>query len=101
MVLRPKALALYPNEEEYTPKLILPFSTILDVVEIDPVSRSKVACMQVVGEERNYRFCARDEEALARWLGALKSLLRKRRVGTGVQPVATNATGTGLPAGRV
>lgn len=79
MVLRPKALALYKNEEEYTAMLILPFHTIIDVVEIDPISRSKTSCAQVISEERNYRFCAPDEESLARWLGAFKSLLSKRR----------------------
>lgn len=80
MVLRPKALALYKNDEEYTAMLILPFQTIIDVVEIDPISKSKTACMQVISEERNYRFCAMDEESLTKWLGAFKSLLSKRKV---------------------
>ncbi|KAK5119129.1 hypothetical protein LTR62_000340 [Meristemomyces frigidus] len=79
MVLRPKALAIYKSEEEYTALLIIPFDSIIDVVEIDPLSRTKTACMQVLGEERSYRFCAGDEESLARWLGAFKSLLWKRR----------------------
>ncbi|KYG47680.1 hypothetical protein M433DRAFT_40198, partial [Acidomyces richmondensis BFW] len=79
MVLRPKALAMYKNEEEYAPILILPFHTIIDAVEVDPISRSKTSCMQVISEERNYRFSALDEESLARWLGAFKSLLSKRR----------------------
>lgn len=35
--------------------------------------------MQIISEECNYRFCAPDEDALAKWLGALKSLLVKRR----------------------
>lgn len=76
MVLRPKALALYKNGEEYTALLVLPFPTVIDVVEIDAISRSKTSCMQVICEERNYRFCAPDEESLARWVGAFKSVLR-------------------------
>ncbi|EME86115.1 uncharacterized protein MYCFIDRAFT_4449, partial [Pseudocercospora fijiensis CIRAD86] len=79
MVLRPKALAMYKNEEEYTALLILPFASIIDAVEIDAVSKSKTSCMQIISEERNYRFCAVDEDSLARWLGALKSLLAKRK----------------------
>ncbi|KAK4546459.1 hypothetical protein LTR36_002136 [Oleoguttula mirabilis] len=79
MVLRPKALALYKNEEEYTALLVLPFHTVIDVVEIDAISRSKTSCMQVISDERTYRFCALDEEGLARWLGAFKSLLAKRK----------------------
>jgi hypothetical protein len=35
--------------------------------------------MQIITEERNWRFCAQDEDDLARWLGTLKSLLAKRR----------------------
>lgn len=79
MVLRPKQLALYKNEEEYTAQLIIPFSNIIDAVEIDSLSKTKTSCMQVLSDERNYRFCALDEESLAKWLGAFKSLLSKRK----------------------
>lgn len=80
MVLRPKQLALYKDNEEYTAQLVLPFSSILDAVEIDAISKTKLSCMQIISEERNYRFCAADEESLAKWLGAFKSLLSKRKV---------------------
>lgn len=79
MVLRPKALAVYKTEEEYTAMIVLPFHSIIDAVEIDAISKSKTSCMQVISEERNYRFCAMDEESLAKWLGAFKSLLAKRK----------------------
>lgn len=94
MVVRPKGTAFYKDEEEYTALLILPFSSIIDAVEIDPISKSKRYCMQVISEERNYRFCALDEESLARCLGALKSLISKRKAkrmekdAAAVQPVA-------------
>ncbi|KAI7161187.1 PH-domain-containing protein [Hortaea werneckii] len=80
MVLRPKAVALYKNEEEYTALLIVPLPNVIDVVEIDPISKSKTSCMQLLSQERNYRFCALDEESLTRWLGAFKSLLSKRKL---------------------
>lgn len=79
MVLRPKGLALYKNEDEYRAVLILPFSEILEAVEINPLSKSKDQCMELICEERNYRFCARDEETLTKWLGSFKSLLSRRR----------------------
>jgi len=78
-VLRPKALALYKNEEEYSALLVLGFPTIIDAVDIDPVSKTKKFCLQVITEERNYRFCALSEEDVAKWLGSLKSLLAKRK----------------------
>ena len=80
-VLRPKNLAFYKDEQEYAARLIIPLSNIIDAVEIDPVSRTKFHCMQVIAEEQSYRFCAPSEEALARWLGALKSQLARRREG--------------------
>lgn len=79
MVLRPRALAIYKNEEEYTALLVVPFPSIIDAVEIDNISKTKTACMQIISEDRNYRFCAVDEDSLARWLGALKSLLARRK----------------------
>lgn len=91
MVVRPKALALYKNEDEYRPLLILPFESIIDAVEIDPISKSKQYCLQVISEERNYRFCALDEECLNRWLGAFKSVLSKRRAAS--RDITGNAVG--------
>lgn len=97
VVLRPKNLAFYKSKEvnmdpfpdprsslsdntsqEYAAHLIIPLSNIISAVEIDPVSKSKLYCMQVIAEEKNYRLCASSEDALANWLGALKSQLAKK-----------------------
>ncbi|KAL1654265.1 hypothetical protein SLS61_003270 [Didymella pomorum] len=79
VVLRPRCLAFYKNAEEYSAHLIIPFSSVIDAVDIDSVSKSKQYCMQVISEEKNFRFCAKSENELAKWLGAFKSLLVKRR----------------------
>lgn len=79
VVLRPKGLALYKTEDEYSANLIIPFPSIIDAVEIDPASKSKKYCMQIISDEKNFRFCAPNEDALAKWLGAFKSLLVKRK----------------------
>ncbi|KAF2806250.1 PH domain-like protein [Mytilinidion resinicola] len=94
VVLRPKSLGLYKNEEEYSANLIIPLSNIINAVEIDPVSRSKPYCMQIISDERNYRFCALSEDNLARWLGAFKSLFAKRKdaeIQRNAQPSSTAA----------
>lgn len=93
VVLRPKTLGLYKNEEEYSANLIIPFPSIINAVDIDPISRSKRYCMQIISEERNYRFCAPDEDTLARWLGAFKSLLAKRKEAE-LQRAAANSSNT-------
>ena len=65
--------------QEYAANLILPLSNIISAVEIDPISKSKNHCMQIIAEDKSYRFCAPHEDALAEWLGALKSHLAKRK----------------------
>ncbi|KAF2873879.1 hypothetical protein BDV95DRAFT_355833 [Massariosphaeria phaeospora] len=79
VVLRPKALGFYKNDQEYSANLIIPFASIIDAVDIDPASKSKKHCMQIISEEKNFRLCAPNEDLLAKWLGAFKSLLVKRK----------------------
>jgi hypothetical protein len=78
-VLRSRNFALYKDDAEYSPRLIIPLSSVINVVEIDPVSKTKIHCMQVITEEKSYRFCAHNEETLDNSLGAFKSLLAKRK----------------------
>ena len=80
-VLRAKSFALYKDENEYSPVLVIPLSSIINVVEIDPVSKTKVNCLQIITEEKSHRFCAHNEETLDKSLGAFKSLLAKRKEG--------------------
>ena len=78
-VLRPRNLILYKDETEYAAQMILPLPSIVNVVERDPLSRTKKHCLQIITEEKNYRFSAHNEETLVHCLGAFKSLLAKRR----------------------
>jgi hypothetical protein len=77
VVLRAHSMTLYKDALEYSPRLIVPLSSIINAVEIDAMSRSKQHCMQIIAEERSYRFCAPSEEELDRALGAFKSLLAR------------------------
>lgn len=78
-VLRPRNLILYKDESEYTASFILALASIVNVVDIDPISKTKVHCIQIITDEKSYRFCAHDEESLVHCLGAFKSLLSKRK----------------------
>ncbi|KAF3769969.1 hypothetical protein M406DRAFT_96618 [Cryphonectria parasitica EP155] len=78
-VLRPRNLILYKDESEYTVQFIVQMGMILNVVDVDPMSRTKAHCLQIITEEKSYRFSARDEESLVKCLGAFKSLLAKRK----------------------
>lgn len=78
-VLRPRNLILYKDESEYTAAFIMALSVVVNVVDVDPISKNKLHCMQIITDEKRYRFCAHDEEALVHCLGAFKSLLSKRK----------------------
>ncbi|ROV98270.1 hypothetical protein VSDG_04403 [Cytospora chrysosperma] len=78
-VLRPRNLILYKDESEYTVQFIIHMGMILNVVDIDPISKTKTHCLQIITEEKSYRFCTHDEESLIKCLGAFKSLLAKRK----------------------
>lgn len=78
-VLRPRNLILYKDESEYTAQFILPMSSIVNVVDLDPASKTKVHTLQIITEEKSHRLCAHGEEELVHCLGAFKSLIAKRR----------------------
>lgn len=78
-VLRPRNLILYKDDSEYSVLFIIYMSSIVNVVDIDPLSRSRKHCLQIITDEKSYRFCAKDEDQLVQCLGAFKSLLAKRR----------------------
>ena len=84
VVLRSKHVAFYKTDEEYAAILILPLSSCIDAVEIDALSRSKKHCMQLITEEKGYRFCANTEDEVAQWLGAIKMQLSRRKEGRGL-----------------
>lgn len=78
-VLRPRNLILYKDKSEYTVQFIISMNMILNVVDIDPMSRLRAHCLQIITEEKSYRLCAHDEDSLVKCLGAFKSLLAKRK----------------------
>lgn len=79
VVIRCKNITFYKDESEYSPNLILPFSSVINAVEIDPISKTKKFCLQIITEEKSYRLCAHNEDALDKTLGAIKCLIAKRR----------------------
>lgn len=79
VVLRPRNIGFYKDDEEYKPLKLIALETVIDAVEIDPMSKSKKHCMQLILEKKSYRFSAADEESLTKWLGAIKSTLAKSR----------------------
>ncbi|KAK9235651.1 hypothetical protein V1525DRAFT_427694 [Lipomyces kononenkoae] len=73
VVLRKGSIAFYKSEDEYKPLKIVPLDHVIDVMEIDPMSRSKQYCLQIILPEKRLRLCANTEEDLTRWLVAIKA----------------------------
>ena len=73
-----KNLTFYKADDEYYAIRVVRMSSVIDAADIDPVSRSKRFCFQIIIEDKTYRLSAPDEEELAKWLGALKSVLARR-----------------------
>jgi hypothetical protein len=92
VVLRCQTLSFYKNEQEYSAVKIIPMDQVISAAEIDPMSRSKSFCFQIIAEDRTYRFAAADEEALNKWLGSLTSVLIKLQ-GAAPNPVAGPSIG--------
>ncbi|KAK9491503.1 hypothetical protein V1508DRAFT_205736 [Lipomyces doorenjongii] len=73
VVLRKGSIAFYKSEDEYKPLKIVPLDHVIDVMEIDPMSRSKQYCLQIILPEKRLRLCADTEDDLTRWLVAIKA----------------------------
>jgi hypothetical protein len=78
VVVRPKSLSIYKDNSEYSPTLILSMDAVKGAVDIDPLSKSKEYCLQIITESKSYRFCAYSEDSLNKCLGAFKRVLVKR-----------------------
>ncbi|KAF9986813.1 hypothetical protein BGZ79_005269, partial [Entomortierella chlamydospora] len=56
---------------EYQPHGIIPLSTIIDCLQMDPVSKSRQYCLRIVTVKRSFVCSAPDEDTLLQWLDAL------------------------------
>ncbi|KAI1321739.1 hypothetical protein EDD11_000015 [Mortierella claussenii] len=70
-VLRGDKLTYYKNAKEYQPLGIIPLSTIIDSLQMDPVSKHKRYCLRIVTSKRSFVCCAPDEDTLLQWIDAL------------------------------
>ncbi|ETN45088.1 uncharacterized protein HMPREF1541_09964 [Cyphellophora europaea CBS 101466] len=78
-VLRPYSLSFYKNEQEYAVLKMLPVSSIIDAVEVDPLGRKHEWVFEVIAEEKTLKCSVRGEEDMVGWLGALKSVVERQK----------------------
>lgn len=62
------------HSNQKTPHRTVLVAEIVDVIELDPLLRSKRWCLMVITPTKRMRFCAASEDEMVRWLAALKAL---------------------------
>lgn len=62
-----------------TPEKALTLDLVADAVDIEPLSKSKTLCMQLITDKHKVRFCADSEDDLTSWLASFKAALSRYR----------------------
>ncbi|CAG8672296.1 11034_t:CDS:2 [Funneliformis caledonium] len=75
-VLKNDRLFYYKNPK---PHQNINLADILDVIEADPISKSKQNCFKVITPKRTYICCVSSEESQVAWLAALQVALSKKK----------------------
>lgn len=81
IILSNQNMYFYKNQEDLRNSNIyklLPVNDIIDVIELDPLSKSKIWCLLIITPLKRLRFCASSETEMIKWLSALKILTKKR-----------------------
>ncbi|KAH3686284.1 hypothetical protein WICPIJ_002733 [Wickerhamomyces pijperi] len=81
VVLTNHAMYFYKSHKDHQQGKIhkeIKLQDMIDVVELDALSKSKVYCMLIITPWKRIRFCAEDEDALVSWLVYLKTVLKTR-----------------------
>ncbi|RUS23713.1 hypothetical protein BC938DRAFT_474730, partial [Jimgerdemannia flammicorona] len=71
---------LHPStHQEYAAHKVIPLAKIVDSLEIEPVSRSKLHCFKIVIPKRSYILSADTLSDLEGWLNALSVAVRRAK----------------------
>lgn len=80
IILTNENISFHKNNLDLSkPYKVIPIQDIVDVIELDPLSKTKNWCLLIITPEKRLRFCADSEEEMIKWLSALKTLVLKRR----------------------
>lgn len=74
VVLTNTNVYLRRHSQQKAPHRTVLVAEIVDVIELDPLLKSKRWCLMVITPTKRMRFCAASEEEMVRWLAALKAL---------------------------
>ncbi|KAJ3162412.1 hypothetical protein HDU86_004892 [Geranomyces michiganensis] len=73
-VLRGGSLFGYKNDGEYVVKRLIPLSSVLDILEIDPQGKHHSFCFKIVLPKRQLVLCADTEKEMSLWIAGLRNI---------------------------
>lgn len=79
IVLTNKKLYFYKSESISKVYKVIDVRNIIDVIELDPMSRSKQWCLLIITPLKRIRFCASSEEEMIKWLSSLKAIIMRNK----------------------
>lgn len=78
-ILSNKSLYVYKHRDDISHvHKFFPIDDIIDVIELDPVSKTKQWCFLIITPLKRMKFCASHEDEMIKWLSVLKTLIKKR-----------------------
>jgi hypothetical protein len=81
LILTNQNLYFYKKEDMFDRTYkIIPVTDIIDVIELDPLSKSKLWCILIITPLKRLRFCAESEEEMIKWLSVLKMVIMRRKL---------------------
>lgn len=78
-ILSNRSLYVYKHRDDISHvHKFFPIDDIIDVIELDPVSKTKQWCFLIITPLKRMKFCVSDEDEMIKWLSVLKTLVKKR-----------------------
>lgn len=82
IILTNKFMYFYKTKKDFEAHKVykkIDIKDVIDVVELDPLSKSKMYCMLIVTPKKRIRFSATTEDELTTWLVLLKTAIEANR----------------------
>lgn len=78
-ILSNKNLYVYKHRDDISHvHKVFPIDDIIDVIELDPLSKTKQWCFLIITPLKRMKFSASNENEMIKWLSVLKTLIKQR-----------------------
>lgn len=79
VTLTNKKMYFYKSKRDIgNPCCTCPLDDLIDVIELDPLSKTKTNCLMIITPAERIRFCADNERDLSIWVSSLKAIRQSK-----------------------